>query len=150
MRAVVQRVHETFIVVNEKEVGRIDKGFLILLGIGAEDTSEDVKWLAKKVISLRIFNDHEKQMNLNIEQVDGSIAVVSQFTLHAKYKKGTRPSFIRAANPEMATTLYEGFCRELETLTGKETKTGVFGEHMDVHLINDGPVTLVIDTKNKE
>ncbi|HAQ71972.1 D-aminoacyl-tRNA deacylase [Salibacteraceae bacterium] len=150
MRSIIQRVSHCSVDVNQKVVGKIGQGYLILLGIESEDSNEDVEWLANKIVALRIFSDEKGLMNKSIIDVDGSVLVVSQFTLHAKYKKGTRPSFIRAAKPEQAIPLYEAFCKELENLTGKVTQTGEFGADMDVHLTNDGPVTIIIDTKNKE
>lgn len=150
MRAVIQRVSQASVEINNIVKSSIHSGFLIFVGIEELDTQEDVEWLSKKIVSLRIFNDEEGLMNRSIEDIDGSILVVSQFTLHAKYKKGTRPSFIKAAKPEQAIPLYESFCNELTKLTGKLTQTGVFGADMNVHLINDGPVTIIIDTKNKE
>ncbi|MEQ9188157.1 MAG: D-aminoacyl-tRNA deacylase [Cryomorphaceae bacterium] len=150
MRAVVQRVSEASVTVRETVIGSIGSGYLILLGIEEADGEEDIDWLAKKIIALRVFGDGEGLMNLDIADIDGDLLVVSQFTLHAKYKKGSRPSFIRAAKPMTAVPLYEGFCARLETLLNKPIARGEFGAHMDVHLVNDGPVTLVIDTKNKE
>ena len=150
MRAVIQRVASASVEVDGKTKGSIRHGFLILLGIEDADGQEDVDWLAKKVVSLRIFNDEDGLMNKSIMDINGEVLVVSQFTLHAKYKKGTRPSFIRAAKPDHAIPLYEAFCKSMAAMTGKATQTGEFGAHMDVHLINDGPVTMMIDTQNKE
>ena len=150
MRSIIQRVSQASVSINSQESGSIGLGYLILLGIEEADTKEVAEWLAKKIVNLRIFADDEGLMNRSINDVSGSALVVSQFTLHAKYKKGTRPSFIRAARPEQAIPLYQFFCETLEALTGKPTETGVFGADMNVHLINDGPVTIFIDTKNKE
>ncbi|NQV53491.1 MAG: D-tyrosyl-tRNA(Tyr) deacylase [Flavobacteriales bacterium] len=150
MRAVIQRVSEARVRVHEKEIGGIGIGYLILLGIEEADGEDDVEWLANKVVALRVFSDEEGLMNRSITDVDGQVLVVSQFTLHAKYKKGNRPSFIRAAKPLHAIPVYESFCDQLERLLNKPTQRGEFGADMDVHLVNDGPVTLVIDTKNKE
>lgn len=150
MRAVIQRVKEASVTVDGRTTGSIDRGYLILLGVEDADDQSDVEWLANKVAALRIFSDEDGLMNRSITDVDGQVLVVSQFTLHAKYKKGNRPSFIRAAKPDHAVPMYESFCRSLESILGKPTATGEFGADMDVHLINDGPVTLVIDTKNKE
>jgi D-tyrosyl-tRNA(Tyr) deacylase len=150
MRSIVQRVSSASVTIAGKESGRIDHGYLILVGIEEADTKEDSDWLANKIVNLRIFADDEGLMNRSINDVDGRVLIVSQFTLHAKYKKGTRPSFIKAARPEQAIPLYESFCRTLEILTGKATEKGVFGADMNVHLTNDGPVTIFIDTKNKE
>lgn len=150
MRVVVQRVSSSSVKINGEVKGKISKGYLLLVGIEQEDSEEDAKWLAKKVLSLRIFSDEDGKMNLDILQVDGSILVVSQFTLHAKYKKGTRPSFIKAARPEQAIPLYEFFIKEMETHLGKKIETGEFGAMMEVSLVNDGPVTILLDTKNKE
>ena len=150
MRAVIQRVSEAKVTVQEKVTGSIGEGYLILLGIEPADDKDDLEWLANKIVALRVFSDEEGLMNRSITDVDGHVLVVSQFTLHAKYKKGNRPSFIRAAKPEHAIPVYESFCDELERLLNKPTQRGEFGADMDVHLVNDGPGTLVIDTKNKE
>lgn len=150
MRAVVQRVSEASVKAEGIETGKIGKGYLILLGVGQDDEQEDAEWLASKIASLRIFNDDEEKMNLDLKDVGGDVLVVSQFTLHAKYKKGTRPSFIRAGHPDMAIPLYEHFCKAMSVYIGKPVATGSFGAHMDVKLVNDGPVTIILDTKNKE
>jgi len=150
MRAVIQRVQSAKVIVENEVSGEIDKGLLLFIGVEERDGNEDAEWLAKKIGSLRIFSDEEGLMNLSANDVGGSILVVSQFTLHAKTKKGTRPSFIRAAKPDQAIPLYEKFKLLLETeITGK-VESGEFGAHMDVELINDGPVTILIDTQNKE
>lgn len=150
MRAVVQRVSKASVTVNDEEKAAIGKGFLILLGIETGDTEEDVEWLAGKVAKLRIFPDEEGKMNRAIEQVDGEALVVSQFTLHASTKKGTRPSYIKAAGPDQAVPLYEKFVEGLSKAIGKNVETGKFGAMMEVSLVNDGPVTIPIDSKQKE
>lgn len=150
MKAVIQRVSEAKVVVNDIKIAAIKQGFLILLGIEESDTSNDIEWLTNKINSLRIFNDENGQMNKNIHEIEGSILVVSQFTLHASTKKGNRPSFIKAAKPDIAIPLYESFIVHLEKLLNKKVSTGIFGADMKVSLVNDGPVTIIIDTKNKE
>ena len=149
MRAVIQRVsHASVTVDNSKR--SIGKGFLVLLGVCEDDTMEDVSWLAKKIAALRVFDDKEGIMNLALNDVNGEVLVVSQFTLFASYKKGNRPSWIRAARHEISKPLYEQFCLTLSQLTGKQVVTGEFGAYMQVELLNDGPVTICMDTKNKE
>jgi len=150
MKAVIQRVSKSSVKVNGKTLGQTSLGLLILLGIEEVDNITDVEWLAKKVIGLRIFSDEHGKMNLNIEAARGELLVISQFTLHASTKKGTRPSFIKAARPEQAIPLYEAFIEECEKLIGKSVARGKFGADMQVELINDGPVTITIDTQNKE
>jgi D-tyrosyl-tRNA(Tyr) deacylase len=150
MRTVIQRVSEANVVANGKQEGKINKGFLILVGIEHDDSREDAEWLAEKISHLRIFQDQENKMNLSINQVGGEILVISQFTLHAGCKKGNRPSFIRAAPPEKAIPLYEYFKNCLSRQTEKEVKSGIFGADMQVSLVNDGPVTIWLDSKNKE
>lgn len=150
MKTVIQLVKEASVTVEGKIISEIGKGYLILLGIEAEDTQEDINWLAGKIARLRIFQDENETMNLSIIDVDGDIIVVSQFTLQAKTKKGNRPSFIKAARPEIATPLYESFVLQLEKEVGKKVQTGEFGAMMDVALINDGPVTILIDSKQRE
>ena len=150
MRAIVQRVSRAKVSVNNETVGECGEGFMILLGVHAEDSTEDADWLAAKVAALRVFSDEEGKMNLSIIDVSGEALVVSQFTLHAKYKKGTRPSFIHAARPETAIPLYEHFIRQLEDHLKKPVASGQFGAMMEVDLINDGPVTITMDTRNKE
>jgi len=150
MRAVIQRVKEASVTVEGKEIASIEEGFLILLGIEAADNHEDIEWLTGKIVKLRVFGDDNGAMNNSITDVDGAIIVVSQFTLHASTKKGNRPSFIKAARPEQAIPLYHLFVQSLETKLGKKVPTGEFGAMMDVALINDGPVTLIIDSKNRE
>jgi len=150
MKIVIQLVKEASVTVDAKVISAIKKGYLILLGIEAEDTQEDINWLAGKIARLRIFQDENDAMNLSIMDVGGDIIVVSQFTLQAKTKKGNRPSFIKAARPEIAIPLYEAFITALEKELGKNIQTGVFGAMMDVALVNDGPVTILIDSKQKE
>ena len=150
MRAVIQRVSEAKVTASNEIQGVIGKGLLLLVGFEPEDTTDDLEWMAKKVSQLRIFNDEEGLMNLDLSDVDGEVLVVSQFTLHAKTKKGNRPSYIRAAKPDVAIPLYEEFVKDLSFMTGKEVQTGAFGADMQVSLVNDGPVTIWIDTKQKE
>ena len=150
MRVVVQKVSSAGVVVDHREISAIDHGLLILLGIEETDTSEDVEWLVKKISQLRIFNDLQGVMNLSVTDVDGEVLIVSQFTLHASTRKGNRPSYIRAARPETAIPLYETFIKVFEDTLGKPAGRGVFGAHMDVSLVNDGPVTIIIDSKNKD
>jgi len=150
MRAVIQRVQSAKVIVEKEVSGAIEQGLLVFIGVEERDGNEDAEWLAKKIGSLRIFSDDEGLMNLSLDDVEGSILVVSQFTLHAKTKKGTRPSFIRAAKPDQAIPIYEKFKLLLETEIRGKVESGEFGAHMDVELINDGPVTIIIDTQNKE
>ena len=150
MRTVIQRVQRASVTVNGTTVSSIGKGLLLLLGVEAADTDEDVQWLCRKVLGLRIFDDEEGVMNRNILDVGGDIIVVSQFTLMASYKKGNRPSWIRAAGHEHAVPLYESFVEALSQGLGKPVGTGIFGAEMQVELVNDGPVTICMDTKNKE
>ena len=150
MKLVIQRVSEASVKIEGEKVGEISIGFLILVGIESNDTEEDLLWLTQKVLSMRIFSDEEGKMNKSIKEVDGGILLVSQFTLHASTKKGNRPSFIRAARPEQAIPLYENFKASLENELGKKVEAGKFGADMKVALVNDGPVTIVIDSKNKE
>jgi D-aminoacyl-tRNA deacylase len=149
MIAVIQRVSEASVKIDGIINGQINNGFLVLLGITLTDTEEDLEWLAKKIIGLRVFSDDEGKMNLDIETIDGNILLISQFTLHASTKKGNRPSFIEAARPEIAIPLYEAMILKLSVLLGKKIETGKFGADMKVALINDGPVTIIIDSKNK-
>ena len=150
MRAVIQRVREASVTVEDAFISSIGPGFLVLLGIETEDDSEDIQWLAGKIARLRVFSDENGAMNRSILESGGDIIVVSQFTLHASTKKGNRPSFIKAARPETAIPLYEEFVHALQSLIGKEVYTGEFGAMMDVSLINDGPVTVMIDSKQRE
>lgn len=150
MRTVIQRVQRASVTVNGSTVSSIGQGLLLLLGVEAADTEEDVQWLCRKVLGLRIFDDEEGVMNRNITDVEGDIIVVSQFTLMASYKKGNRPSWIRAAGHEHAVPMYESFVAALREGLGKPVGTGIFGAEMQVELVNDGPVTICMDTKNKE
>ena len=150
MRALLQRVSEASVVISNQPVAAIAQGFLILIGIEAEDGKDDLEWLAKKITQLRIFSDNEDKMNLDIKDVEGEIIVVSQFTLHAKTKKGNRPSYIKSARPKVAIPLYEDFKKQLSQTLGKEIQSGEFGADMKVSLTNDGPVTIWLDSKNKE
>ena len=150
MRAVIQRVTRASVTVEEKIVSEINNGLLILLGVENKDFKEDIEWLSHKIINLRIFNDKDGIMNKSILNVGGDIIVVSQFTLHATIKKGNRPSYIKAARPEIAIPLYKQFIKQLETDLNKKVGSGIFGAHMKVDLLNDGPITILIDTKNKE
>ena len=150
MRTVIQRVQHASVTINGSIKSSIGNGFLLLLGIEATDTSEDVDWLVKKVSALRVFDDENGVMNRSILDVQGEALVVSQFTLYASYKKGNRPSWFRAANHDISVPLYEEFCCKLSAALGKEVGTGEFGADMKVELLNDGPVTICMDTKNKE
>ncbi len=150
MRIVIQRVTHASVTINGKMHSSIGQGYLILLGICEEDTSEDVDWLVHKVIGLRVFDDENHVMNRSIMDVDGEVLVVSQFTLYASYKKGNRPSWLRAGSHEHSIPLYEAFCKQLSNALGKPIGTGEFGADMKVELLNDGPVTICMDTKNKE
>jgi len=150
MRTVIQRVQRASVTVNGSTVSSIGQGLLLLLGVEAADTEEDVQWLSRKVLGLRIFDDEEGVMNRNIMDIGGDIIVVSQFTLMASYKKGNRPSWIRAAGHEHAVPMYESFVAALREGLGKPVGTGIFGAEMQVKLVNDGPVTICMDTKNKE
>jgi len=150
MKAVVQRVSEASVTVNAEKVANIGRGVLILLGIEHEDTPEDIAWLSAKIAKLRIFNDENGVMNTSLIDTNGEVIVVSQFTLHASTKKGNRPSYIKAAKPDVSIPLYEAFVRQLELDIHKKVQTGIFGADMKVALLNDGPVTIIIDTKNKE
>ena len=150
MRAVIQRVLEASVTVNGNITGAIQNGLLVFVGIEDADTKEDIQWLSSKIVNLRIFNDGAGIMNLSLKDIDGDILVVSQFTLHALTKKGNRPSYIRASKPDIAIPLYEEMILQLENALGKKVQTGMFGANMKVKLLNDGPVTITIDTKNKE
>jgi len=150
MRVVIQRVSSASVSIDAKIKSSIAKGLLILLGIEDADTQEDIEWLCKKIIALRIFEDTDNVMNLSVSDISGEILVVSQFTLHASTKKGNRPSYIKAARPEKAIPLYESFLLEMGKLLGKKVGSGEFGAMMEVSLVNDGPVTIIIDSKNKE
>jgi len=150
MRAVVQRVAEASVTINNTATDRIRKGLLVFLGIEDQDGDDDIEWLSGKISRLRIFDDSYGVMNLSLKEAGGQVLVVSQFTLHASTKKGNRPSYIRAARPEIAVPLYEKFIKQLSVDLGDKIHTGEFGANMQVHLVNDGPVTIIIDTKNKE
>lgn len=150
MRAVIQRVSSASVKVDGNVTGEIQQGLLVLVGIENSDGQEDLEWLSGKVVNLRIFNDEEGVMNKSVKDIEGGVLVVSQFTLHAATKKGNRPSYIRASKPEMAVPMYEQFKQQLATELGKEIQSGIFGADMKVALLNDGPVTIIIDTKNKE
>ncbi len=149
MIAVIQRVSQASVTIENKIKGQIGLGFMILLGITHTDTQEDIDWLSKKIVGLRVFGDEEGKMNLDLKLVDGNILLISQFTLHASTKKGNRPSFIEAARPEIAIPLYEKMIAQLEFDLGKPIETGIFGADMKVSLLNDGPVTIIIDSKNR-
>lgn len=150
MKAVIQRVSEASVTINGSVKSSIGNGLLVLVGIEDADTKEDIEWLSAKIVNLRIFNDEQGVMNISVKDAGGDIIAVSQFTLHASTKKGNRPSYIKAAKPDVAIPLYEAFVKQLETDLGKRVQTGDFGADMKVRLLNDGPVTIIIDTKNKE
>ena len=150
MRVVLQRVSQASVTVDSKIVADIQKGLLVLVGIEDADTQEDIDWLVGKIIKMRIFGDENDVMNCSVQDIDGDIIVVSQFTLHASTKKGNRPSYIKASKPEFAIPMYENFVKSLEKDFNKKVQTGIFGANMKVSLLNDGPVTIVIDSKNKE
>lgn len=150
MRAVIQRVLRAHVEVEGEVHGTIGQGLLVLLGIGKEDSHDDLEWLVHKVAGLRVFKDDQQKMNLSIQDVDGQVLVVSQFTLYASTQKGFRPSFMTAALPEQAIPLYESFIKELSQMIGRDVENGVFGADMNVSLVNQGPVTICIDTKNRE
>ena len=150
MKTVTQRVQYASVTIDGVVKSRIGKGLLILVGIEDRDTQEDINWLCKKICNLRIFDDEQGVMNRSVMDVDGEILVVSQFTLQASTKKGNRPSYIRASKPEVAIPMYESFCAEIGIQLGKEVQTGTFGADMKVELLNDGPVTILIDSQNKE
>lgn len=150
MRVVIQRVTEASVRVDGKVTGAINNGLLILVGIEDADTQEDIDWLTKKIVGLRIFNDENGVMNLSVMDVKGDLLAVSQFTLMASTKKGNRPSYIRASKGDFAEPMYEKFCQALEKESGKKVEKGIFGADMKVSLLNDGPVTIIMDSKNKE
>lgn len=150
MRIVIQRVSEASVSIKGTMKSAIQQGFLILLGIGEDDSEDDIEWLVKKVVNLRVFDDEQGVMNKSILDINGEILVVSQFTLMASYKKGNRPSYIHAAKHEISSPLYQQFCERLSAQLGKEVGTGEFGADMQVKLVNDGPVTICMDTHNKE
>ena len=150
MRVVIQKVTQASVSIDNQIVGSINKGLLVLVGIEDGDTNEDIAWLSSKIVNLRVFDDDNGVMNLSVKEVEGQVLIVSQFTLHASTKKGNRPSYIKAARPEVAIPIYEAFIKQVESLLGKRVPTGQFGAMMQVSLCNDGPVTILIDTKNKE
>ena len=150
MKVVLQRVSSASVTIENKVVAEIQKGLLVLVGIEDADNQEDINWLTAKIANIRIFEDENQVMNLSVKDIEGDVVVVSQFTLHANTKKGNRPSYIKASKPEVAIPLYENFVQQLEKELGKKVQTGVFGADMKVALINDGPVTILIDSKNKE
>ncbi len=149
MRAVIQRVSKAKVSIDQHINGLIHQGIVVLLGIEEEDSDEDIEWLSKKIVQMRIFSDAAGMMNLSVKEVNGGILLISQFTLHASTKKGNRPSFINAAKPEIATPLYEKFIQQLNADLGKTVATGVFGADMQIAMVADGPVTILIDSKNK-
>jgi D-aminoacyl-tRNA deacylase len=150
MKAVIQRVQYASVTINNIVKSKINIGLLILLGIEDADNDEDIEWLSSKIINLRIFNDESGVMNLSVKEIDAEIILVSQFTLHASTKKGNRPSYIKSAKPDVAIPMYEKMIQRLQLALGKEVQTGEFGADMKVELLNDGPVTIIIDTKNRE
>jgi D-tyrosyl-tRNA(Tyr) deacylase len=150
MKAVIQRVSEASVTIEGNKVANIQKGLLVLVGIEDADDKEDINWLTAKIANLRIFGDENDIMNLSLKDVDGDMIIVSQFTLHASTKKGNRPSYLKASKPEIAIPLYESFIAQMEIELGKKVQTGQFGSDMKVALLNDGPVTIIIDTKNKD
>lgn len=150
MRIIIQRVSEASVLINHKEKRSIQKGMLVLVGFEDKDNQEDIEWICKKILQLRIFEDDQGLMNVSIQDIQGELLIISQFTLFAKTKKGNRPSFIKAAKPEVSQNLYNLFLQHLEALYSGKIRQGEFGAHMDVNLTNDGPVSLFIDSKNKE
>ncbi len=150
MKIVLQRVSSASVTIDNKIVADIQKGLLVLVGIEDDDAQEDIDWLVNKITNIRIFGDENDVMNLSVKDIDGDIIVVSQFTLHASTKKGNRPSYIKASKPEVAIPLYENFVKKIEMELGKKVQTGIFGADMKVLLLNDGPVTIVIDSKNRD
>jgi D-tyrosyl-tRNA(Tyr) deacylase len=150
MKAVIQRISSASVEIDKISVAKIDVGLLVLVGIEDTDQQEDINWLSSKIANLRIFADENDIMNLSVKEINGDVIVVSQFTLHASTKKGNRPSYIKASKPDIAVPLYESFVKQMELELGKKVQTGQFGADMKVSLVNDGPVTIIIDTKNKE
>lgn len=150
MKAVIQRVSQASVTIDKKKVASIKHGVLVFLGIVDDDSLEDIQWLSNKISNLRIFGDEDEIMNCSLKDVKGDVIVVSQFTLHANTKKGNRPSYIKSAKPVIAIPIYESFIKQIENDLGKEVQTGVFGADMKVTLLNDGPVTIIIDTKNRD
>ncbi len=149
MKILIQRVKYSKCTVDSKEISKIGQGLLVLLGITHDDTTEDIEWLANKMVNLRIFNDEDGVMNKSCIEIDGEIMIISQFTLHARTKKGNRPSYVDAAKPEISEPLYNKFIETVNSLTGKQSATGIFGADMKIELLNDGPVTIIIDSKNR-
>jgi len=150
MKVVIQRVSSASVTIDAKIVAEIQKGLMVLVGIEGSDTLEDITWLTSKIVNLRIFGDENEVMNLSVKDIDGDIIVVSQFTLYAATKKGNRPSYIKASKPEIAVPLYEEFITQIQKDLGKKVQTGIFGADMKVAILNDGPVTIIIDSKNRE
>lgn len=150
MKVVIQRVSSSSVTIDAKIVAEIQKGLMVLVGIEDSDTPEDISWLTSKIVNLRIFGDENEVMNLSVKDIDGDIIVVSQFTLHSATKKGNRPSYIKASKPEIAVPIYEEFITQIQKDLGKKVQTGVFGADMKVAILNDGPVTIIIDSKNRE
>ncbi|MDR1623794.1 MAG: D-tyrosyl-tRNA(Tyr) deacylase [Tannerellaceae bacterium] len=150
MKTVIQRVKRASATIDGNIKSKIDTGLLVLIGIEDSDNQDDIDWLAKKIVNLRVFDDEQGIMNRSLIKINGELMIVSQFTLHASVKKGNRPSYIRASKPDVAIPLYEAFCKKTEEITGKKVATGTFGANMQIELTNDGPVTIIIDTKNKE
>lgn len=150
MRIIIQKVTKASVRVEDKIISSIEKGLLVLVGIEDADTDEDIDWLIKKLLQLRIFNDKNGVMNLSVQDIDGEVLIVSQFTLHANTKKGNRPSYIRASKPDFAVPMYEKFIQKTEEMLGKKVGAGIFGAMMEISLINDGPVTIIIDSKQKD
>ncbi|MFV9552181.1 D-aminoacyl-tRNA deacylase [Algibacter sp. PT7-4] len=150
MKAVIQRVLKASVTIEGEKVATIENGLLVLLGIVNDDAQNDIKWLSNKIVNLRVFNDENGVMNTSLKDINGNAIVVSQFTLHASTKKGNRPSYIKAAKPDIAIPIYKDFVKQIETDLGKKVQTGQFGADMKVELLNDGPVTIIIDTKHKE
>lgn len=149
MKILIQRVKHSKCIVDGKEISKIGQGILVFVGITNDDTTEDIEWLANKMVNLRIFNDEEGVMNKSCIEIDGKIMIISQFTLHARTKKGNRPSYVDAAKPEISEPLYNKFIETVNSLTGKKSATGIFGADMKIELLNDGPVTIIIDSKNR-
>ena len=149
MKILIQRVKYSKCTVDSKEISKIGQGLLVLLGITHDDTTEDIEWLANKMVNLRIFNDEDGVMNKSCLEINGEIMIISQFTLHARTKKGNRPSYVDAAKPEISEPLYNKFIETVNSLTGKQSATGIFGADMNIELLNDGPVTIIIDSKNR-
>jgi len=149
MKILIQRVKHSKCTVEDKEISKIGQGILVFVGITNDDTTEDIEWLANKMVNLRIFNDEDGVMNKSCIEIDGEIMIISQFTLHARTKKGNRPSYVDAARPEISEPLYNKFIETVNSLTGKQSATGIFGADMKIELLNDGPVTIIIDSKNR-